>query len=204
VVKKIILRTNYILFNKVIALLLLVLTFPIIIFLFFFIGINSEGPSIFRQKRIGHGMKEFTIYKFRTMVANAEELRDKYDHLNYADGPVFKIDNDPRFTNFGRFLSRSHLDELPQIFNVLKGDMMIVGFRPPTYNELLKYKKWQKKRFEGWPGITSIWASSGGHSKFKFDEWIESDIDYESVRGFRSDIKIMVKTVKGIIKKLSS
>lgn len=164
-----------------------------------FIKLYSPGEVIFKQERIGYGGKKFILYKFRTMVKGAEFLREKYSKMNYAHGPVFKIENDPRFTRVGKFLSESHLDELPQLFNVVKGEMLLVGFRPPLYEEVRNYKKKQMLRFEGYPGITSIWAVNGGHKRFSFDAWIKSDIMYEKKRGYINDLDIIMKTVKLLI-----
>jgi len=190
----------YFFLNSFFALILLILLFPLIILIGIIIRITSRGSIIFMQERLGHDKKAFNFYKFRTMILNADKLKDRYEGMNEVDGPVFKIENDPRFTRFGRFLSRTHLDELPQLWNVVKGDMFLVGFRPPTLDEVRQYKKWQMKRFEGYPGITSTWAVNGGHSKFSFDEWIKSDIAYEERRRIYEDFKLIFKTVQSFIK----
>lgn len=190
------LSTFYLYFNKILSLFLLIISLPLTILIAVFIKLDSPGDVIFKQERIGHEGKKFMLYKFRTMIKEAELLKDKYDFMNYADGPVFKIENDPRFTKIGKFLSESHLDELPQLFNVIKGDMLLVGFRPPLNNEVRKYKKKQMVRFEGYPGITSFWAVNGGHKEFSFDEWIKSDIEYEKRRGIIEDFNILLKTIK--------
>lgn len=143
------------------------------------------------------------MHKFRIMTAGAEKLNKKYKHLDFTDGPVFKIKKDPRLTKVGKMLRRSNLDELPQLFNIIKGDMSFVGFRPPTPDEVAQYKGWQLKRFEGYPGLTSLWAISGMH-KIRFDDWIKMDIDYNNNISFLSDLRIIGKTglnfLKGIIK----
>ena len=129
------------------------------------------------------------------MIESADKLKEKYGQMSEVDGPVFKIDNDPRFTRFGRFLSKTHLDELPQLWNIVKGDMFFVGFRPPTLDEVEKYNNWQIDRFKGYPGITSFWAVNGGHSKFTFNEWIKSDMEYEKKRSFYGDLKLIFRTI---------
>lgn len=186
----------YILFNRIFALFIIIILIPLLVIISLFIILTSYGKPLFLQERMGHNGKKFSLYKFRTMVLGAEKIKDNYKHLNYADGPVFKIKNDPRFTRIGKFLSESHLDELPQLFNVIKGDMLLVGFRPPLYEEVKKYSKKQMLRFEGYPGITSIWAVNGGHNTHSFNEWIKSDIDYENKRGYINDLNIIIKTIK--------
>ena len=139
------------------------------------------------------------------MIKDAEQLKEKYKHLDFSDGPVFKIKDDPRFTKIGKFLNHSNLDELPQFINVLKGDMSIVGFRPPTPDETEQYKSWHFERFNGIPGMTSLWAVSGAHG-IKFDDWIKMDIDYYNNISFLLDMKIISMTgfnlIKSIIEKM--
>lgn len=185
----------YIIFNKILALFFFILSIPLIILIVVLIKLTSKGQTMFKQVRVGHKLRRFTFYKFRTMIKGADKFKEKYNSLNYADGPVFKIRNDPRFTKIGKFLSETHLDELPQLINVVKGDMFLVGFRPPTLDEVKKYRASQMDRFEGYPGITSYWAVNGGHKNFTFDNWIKSDINYENKRGYLSDIKIILKTI---------
>ena len=187
--------------DPLIALVCLIILLPLFLVIAVIIKKDSKGPIIFKQKRVGHNQKIFTFYKFRTMVENAEELKEKYRHLNYADGPVFKIGNDPRFTKIGKILSKTNLDELPQLLNILKGDMHFVGFRPPTPDEVEQYKKWHLDRFKGYPGLTSLWAIDGMHRN-KFDDWIKMDISYNNEESLLLDLKIIWKTgwkfVKGL------
>lgn len=187
--------------EPVIALICVVLLSPLFLIISILIKKDSKGPVIFKQKRIGHNQKIFTIYKFRTMVENAEELKEKYKHLDSTDGPVFKIGNDPRLTRIGRTLSKTSLDELPQLINILKGNMYFVGFRPPLPDEAAQYKEWQLKRFRGYPGLTSLWAIEGMH-RIKFDDWIRMDISYNNGESVLLDLKIIGKTgwkfVKGL------
>ena len=189
------------LFDVLFSFCVVIISSPIFLTIAIAVKASSRGPVIFKQKRLGSNKKTFTLYKFRTMPKNAEQLKEKYKHLDYTDGPVFKIKSDPRLTQLGRFLSQTNLDELPQFFNVLKGDMSIVGYRPPIPDEVCKYKKWQLERFKGIPGITSLWAVSGCH-KIKFNDWIKMDISYNQNISFLLDLKIIAKTGLGIIKNI--
>lgn len=154
---------------------------------------------IFYQPRIGKNGREFTMYKFRTMYKGADKDQKKYQKLNEADGPVFKIYNDPRYTKLGKFLAHTGLDELPQIINVLKGEMAIVGPRPLPTGEAVKLKKWQKKREKVLPGITSPWIVNG-HHKIAFDDWMKSDLWYVENKSFFLDLQIIWQTFWMIIK----
>ena len=182
-------------YNSLLAICFLIMAIPMILILIVLIRLDSSGKAIFRQTRIGHQGKRFKMYKLRTMIDNAELIRDKYQYLNSSDGPTFKIKDDPRFTRIGKFLSHSNLDELPQLINVIKGDMKIVGFRPPLPREVEKYEPWQLKRFKGYPGMTSTWAIFGSHS-ISFPKWVKMDIEYEKQRSFRKDLWIILKTIK--------
>ena len=135
------------------------------------------------------------------MVKDADRLKEKYKHLNKAAFPTFKIPDDPRLTKIGRLLRKSSLDELPNFFNVLKGDMSIVGFRPPIPEEVRHYKEWHLKRFEEKPGITSSWAVDSYH-KTSFDEWVKADIEYNRNCSLISDTKIIYRTFSMIINTL--
>lgn len=168
---------------------------PIFSVIGLFIKIDSVGPIIFRQKRVGKDGKVFTIYKFRTMVENAERLKTKVLYLNEADGPVFKIRNDPRFTKIGRFLSHTGLDELPQIFNILMGGMSIVGPRPLPVDEESKISpKEQKQRRGVKPGLVSSWVLKGAHD-LTFKEWLASDMEDIDRTSFGYDLKILISSV---------
>ena len=157
------------------------------------IEFTSKGSMIFTQKRIGKNGKVFMMYKFRTMYVGAEKDRNEYKKLNEADGPVFKIRKDPRFVGIGRFLARTGLDELPQLVNILKGEMNFVGPRPLPVYEYNKLKPWQKKRQLVLPGITSSWVINGKH-KISFDKWMKSDLEYVKKKSFFYDIEILAKT----------
>jgi lipopolysaccharide/colanic/teichoic acid biosynthesis glycosyltransferase len=185
----------------VFSLLVLILGIPIFILIAVLIKLESSGPVIFKHTRVGCKEKIFTLYKFRTMVKNAEKLQEKYKHLNKAVFPTFKIKNDPRLTTIGKYLRKTHLDELPNFINVLKGDMSIVGYRAPTPEEIRHYKDWHYKRFKQRPGITSLWVVKNYH-RIGFDEWIKSDIHYNENCSLNLDLYIMYKTFEMIIKSI--
>jgi len=180
--------------KRILALLLLVLVMPFILLFFLLIKLTSPGPFIFKQKRAGKNKKPFILYKIRTMVGNAENLRSKIYYLNEADGPVFKIHNDPRYTKIGKFLSHTGLDEILQLINVIKGEMDFVGPRPlPTY-EANKLPKKYERRFSVLPGMTSSWLINGAHM-IPFNRWMELDINYVKNKTLLGDFKIFIKTV---------
>ena len=179
----------------VFSMLGLIFLWPIFLVIATLIKLDSPGTVFFKQKRVGKRGKVFTFYKFRSMIKNAEKLKKKYLHLNEADGPVFKIGNDPRHTRIGRFLSRTGLDELPQLFNILKGEMSLVGPRPlPVSEEKLIPKKWQKKRRQGKPGVSCSWLLKGAHS-LTFKKWMELDLKDINKSCFAYDLKIFFKTI---------
>lgn len=180
------------------ALVLLLLLSPVFLIIVICIKIDSPGAIIFRQKRLGLGGRGFVFYKFRSMCVDAETSKDKILHLNEVSGPIFKIKNDPRVTRIGRFLRRYSLDELPQLFNVLKGDMSFVGPRPPLPDEVEKYEDWQLRRLSVIPGITCLWQISG-RSNISFDEWVELDLKYIDSRNLWQDIKILLKTIPAVL-----
>jgi lipopolysaccharide/colanic/teichoic acid biosynthesis glycosyltransferase len=181
-------------FDAILAFLGLILALPAFALIAAAVRLSSAGPIIFRQVRVGRGGRQFTIYKFRTMYAGAENDRDMYHHLDVADGPAFKIPDDPRLTRAGRFLSRTFLDELPQLYNILRGDMSFVGPRPPTPDEVPHYEDWQRKRLSVKPGLTSPWAVNGRHN-LTFEEWMRSDIEYIGHMDFLTDLGIIARTV---------
>ena len=181
------------------AVLVLLISLSLMAVIALLVKLTSKGPVIFRQKRIGKNGKIFIMYKFRTMYVGAEEDRKKYEKLNEADGPAFKIRNDPRFVGVGRFLARTGLDELPQIFNILKGEMNFVGPRPLPVYEYEKLKLWQKKRQSVLPGITSSWVINGKH-KISFDKWMKSDLEYVKNKSFIGDLRIVWKTIVLIVR----
>lgn len=155
---------------------------------------DKHGPALFKQIRVGKDGREFYMYKFRSMVANAEELKAKLMEQNEVDGPAFKMKHDPRVTKVGRFIRKTSLDELPQLFNVLKGDMSLVGPRPPLPDEVAQYTPYERLRISVTPGLTCYWQVSG-RSNLSFNEWVDLDIKYIHERCLRVDIKLILKTV---------
>ena len=138
------------------------------------------------------------MYKFRTMVVGAEKMQDKVMHLNEMDGPVFKIRDDPRHTRMGKFLRKTSLDELPQLFNVFVGNMSLVGPRPPIMKEVLQYRLWQRKRLSVKQGVTCLWQVTG-RNEIKFDEWMKLDMQYIENWSLTLDFKILLMTVKAVV-----
>jgi len=179
--------------KKIFAIILLIGTSPLWLFLFFIVRLTTKGPFIFKQKRIGRNNKPFWIYKIRTMVVDAENLKSKIQNLNEVDGPVFKIQNDPRYTKIGKFLSHTGLDELPQLINILKGEMDFVGPRPLPVSEARSIPKKYQRRDEVLPGITSPWILQGAH-KLSFKEWMESDLVYIKNKSLWYDSIQLIKT----------
>jgi len=182
----------------VLALVGLVLLLPLLPAIVLLIRLDSSGPILFRQKRVGRGGKLFTCYKFRSMVVNAEALKPDLVDRNEATGPAFKIRQDPRITAIGAFLRRSSLDEVPQLFNVLLGQMSIVGPRPQIPAEVELYEPWHRGRLQVQPGITCLWQISG-RSLISFDEWMRLDLEYVRRRNMRLDIDILLRTLPAVI-----
>lgn len=185
--------------KRIIALLIFLLILPFFLILWFAVKITSKGPFIFKQKRAGKNKKPFFIYKIRTMVDNAEKLKLSLYDMNEADGPVFKIKDDPRYTMIGKILSHSGLDEIPQLINIILGEMDFVGPRPLPVNEARKIPKKYLSRFSIRPGITSTWVINGSH-QLSFDQWMRLDIDYAKSKSFLLDLKIMFKTAVKVTK----
>ncbi len=188
-------------FQRFIALFLLIILSPFFLIFYILVKLDSPGSFIFKQKRMGKNRKSFWIYKIRTMVENAERLKFNVQRFNEADGPVFKIENDPRHTKFGRLLSRTGLDELPQLVNIIKGEMAFVGPRPLPINEAKKVPKQYQRRFSVLPGITSSWVVEGSH-KLSFKEWMELDLQDIKNKTIRYDFSIAAKTVWLIVRSL--
>jgi len=176
----------------------ILLFLPLMLPLAILIRLESDGPIFFKQIRVGRNRRHFVCYKFRSMVNDAETLKEEIGYMNEAEGPMFKIRNDPRITPLGSFLRRSSLDELPQLFNVLKGDMSIVGPRPQIPSEVEDYEPWHYRRLEVTPGITCLWQVSG-RSSIGFDEWMRLDMEYVKMRSFLFDLKILLRTLPAII-----
>jgi exopolysaccharide biosynthesis polyprenyl glycosylphosphotransferase len=171
---------------------------PIWIVVPILIKLSSPGPVFFKQIRIGKHGKRFVLLKFRSMIENAEQMQEKLMHLNEMDGPAFKIKKDPRLTLIGRQLRQFSLDELPQLFNVFRGDISLIGPRPATEEEVAQYSPLYRKRLSVTQGITCIWQVSG-RNDIKFDEWMKLDLIYISNRSTAQDIKILLKTIPAVI-----
>ncbi|PIE77777.1 MAG: hypothetical protein CSA15_11355 [Candidatus Delongbacteria bacterium] len=180
------------------SLIFIVLFSPIFLAVAIAVKLTSKGPIVFTQKRVGLRGREFNLYKFRTMVENAEELKKELEAQNEMDGPVFKIKKDPRITKIGSFLRKSSLDEFPQFFNVLRGDMSIVGPRPPLPKEVAKYERWQRRRLSMKPGITCIWQVSG-RNEISFEEWMKLDLEYIDNWSLKLDFSLFIKTIKVVL-----
>lgn len=154
---------------------------------------DPKGNVLFRQERCGQYPKKFKMLKFRSMVHNAEDLLEELQHLNEQTGPAFKIKEDPRITRVGKFIRKTSIDELPQLFNILKGDMSLVGPRPPIPREVEEYDEYQMQRLAVKPGLTCYWQV-GGRNSIDFDEWVELDVNYIKDRSILLDIKLIFKT----------
>lgn len=188
--------------KRVMDLTLVLLAAPIVLPLAAVIGwairYDSPGPAIFKQRRVGKDGRLFTAYKFRTMVVDAEARKAELTALNEADGPIFKIRDDPRMTRLGRFLRRASLDELPQLWNVARGEMSLVGPRPPTPEEVAQYDDWHKRRLEVTPGLTGLWQVLG-RSDTSFDEMVRLDIYYAENWSPGMDVRIMLQTLPVVL-----
>ena len=185
--------------DLVLGFILIILTCPLMLAAALAIKITSNGPVFFIQKRVGYNKRIFYLYKFRTMRAGAESEQEKIQELNEMDGPVFKIRNDPRITKIGHWLRKTSIDELPQLFNVLKGDMSLVGPRPLPVRDYNGFNKdWQRRRFSVKPGITCIWQVSGRNG-ISFEDWMKLDMDYIDNWSLIGDLKILFKTIPVVI-----
>jgi exopolysaccharide biosynthesis polyprenyl glycosylphosphotransferase len=171
----------------------IILLSPIFFVVAALIKIDSKGSVIFSQTRVGKNGKEFKMYKFRSMVVNAEELKKKLLAQNEMSGPMFKMKDDPRITKIGKFIRKTSIDELPQLINVLKGEMSLVGPRPSLPKEVERFEPWMKKRLEVKPGLTCYWQVNG-RNNIDFNDWMKLDIKYVEERNIYIDIKLIFKT----------
>ena len=186
------------LLDVTISALLLFLSLPIIVLAALAIKLNSGGSVIFKQERIGLNGRIFTLYKFRTMLEDAHTRREEVEHLNEMTGPVFKMKSDPRVTRIGRLLRKFSLDELPQLWNVLKGDMSLVGPRPPIPEEVRSYHRWHRRRLSMKPGLTCLWQISG-RNNIDFDRWMQLDLQYIDNWSPGLDMKILLRTIPAVL-----
>lgn len=181
-----------------ISFILFVLTLPIQVAAAILIKLSSPGPVFFRQVRCGLNGRHFTLVKFRTMHSGAEDRLLEISHLNEMSGPVFKVSRDPRLTKIGRLLRRLSIDELPQLWNVIVGNMSLVGPRPPLPEEVARYEPWQRRRLSMKPGLTCLWQVSG-RSEVDFDRWMAMDLKYIDTWSPMLDVKILLKTVPAVL-----
>ena len=175
----------------------LLVSSPILLLMAGLIKLTSGGPVIFKQRRTGYLGEKFEIYKLRTMVCNAEELKAALQALNERDGPAFKMKRDPRITTIGRFLRATGLDELPQLLNVLRGEMSLVGPRPLPIDEAAECNSWQRRRMEVKPGITCFWQIAKSR-QISFVDWMRLDLQYARSASFKLDIKLITKTFASV------
>jgi len=186
--------------DVVFSAILIVLLSPLLLLTALLIKLTSPGPVMFVQKRLGINKRHFGIYKFRTMVVDAEKRMREIEHLNEVRGPVFKIKNDPRITPLGRILRKASIDELPQLINVFKGDMSLVGPRPLPIRDYQGFSEdWQRRRFSIRPGITCLWQI-GGRSSISFEKWMELDLQYIDGWSLWLDFQILVKTIPAVLR----
>lgn len=185
-------------FDIAVSLTLLPVALPMMALVALAIKLDSKGDVIFPQMRVGRFGESFTCFKFRSMRSDAEEIKQALAEENEASGPIFKMKRDPRITRVGRIIRKLSLDELPQLFNVLLGDMSLVGPRPPIPSEVVEYKAWQYGRLATIPGLTGLQQVSG-RSDLDFDRWVELDLEYIRTQSVWNDILILLKTIPAVI-----
>lgn len=183
------------LLDRILAFIIILILSPLMLMIALIIKCTSKGPILFRQIRSGLYGRPFVFYKFRSMYVDAEDKLKELQQYNEMQGPVFKMKNDPRITPFGRFIRKTSLDELPQLFNVLKGEMSLVGPRPPLPKEVDLYERWQRRKLSMKPGITCVWQVSGRNEITDFDQWMKLDLLYIDNWSLWLDLKILLKTV---------
>lgn len=181
----------------VISLAALLLLWPFLLFIALLVRLTSKGPAIYRQTRCGLNGRTFTFYKFRTMIHNADAMKAELAHLNVKK-TAFKIPNDPRLTPIGRWLRKFSIDEFPQFWNVLRGDMSLVGPRPPVPEEVKEYERWQRRRLRMRPGLTCLWALAG-RDELEFDDWMKLDMEYIDTWSLILDTKIILRTIPSVL-----
>lgn len=196
-------ENEYLLFLKraldlALASALLIAAAPLLLLIAVLVRLTSPGPAVYRQLRCGLNGRRFYLYKFRSMHQDAEQMRQSVEHLNEMDGPVFKSSRDPRVNSVGRFLRKTSLDELPQLLNILKGDMSFVGPRPPLPDEVARYEKWQRRRLRMKPGLTCLWALAG-RNQLNFAQWMQLDMEYIDNWSLALDFKILLRTIPRVL-----
>jgi exopolysaccharide biosynthesis polyprenyl glycosylphosphotransferase len=181
-------------FDILVSAAVLLLLLPFWLLIIAAIKLDSPGPVFFIQERNGYKGRSFKMFKFRSMVVDAEQCLKLLEDKNEVSGHMFKIRKDPRITRFGRFIRRTSIDEFPQLLNVLKGDMSIVGPRPPIPREVVKYEAWHNLRLSARPGLTGLWQISG-RNDLGFDDMVRLDLKYIRERSFQYDLKIIFRTI---------
>lgn len=187
-------------FDFMSALITIIVLSPVYVIIALVVASTSKGQVFFKQVRVGLRGRRFWLYKFRTMVTNAEDLMDDLKVFNEMDGPTFKMTRDPRITRVGHFLRKTGLDELPQFFNILLGHMSLVGPRPPVPKEVKEYERWQLRRLSMKPGITCIWQISESRNDISFDDWMRMDMEYIDNWSLKLDFVIILKTIRSVIR----
>lgn len=186
-------------FDIIASLTGLIILSPVLLITSIAIKIEDKGPVIFSQERVGRNGKTFKMYKFRSMYTNAEEILKELKDLNEADGPVFKMKNDPRITKVGRFIRKYSIDELLQLINIIRGDMSVVGPRPALPKEVAEYDEFAKQRLLVKPGLSCYWQISG-RSDIGFEQWMRLDVKYIKEMGILTDLKIILLTIPAVLK----
>ena len=186
-------------FDVLLSLPALLLLSPVLVLIAALIKLSDGGPIFFVQRRVGLRGQTFRMLKFRSMVVHAERLRPKLQLCNESNGPVFKMRLDPRVTAIGRFIRRYSLDELPQLLNILRGDMSVVGPRPSLPSEVLSYQQWQYRRFAVRPGLTCFWQVSPDRYQVSFDEWMQLDLRYVDEWNLRLDVELILRTFRVVL-----
>jgi exopolysaccharide biosynthesis polyprenyl glycosylphosphotransferase len=187
--------------DVIISGILLILLSPLMLIIGLLVWLSSFGPTIYRQTRVGFRGRPFDLYKFRTMIIGADTIRGELDEFNEMDGPAFKMKNDPRITRIGRFLRRTGLDELPQLINVFKGEMSLIGPRPPLPEEIRYYKRWQMRRLSVKPGLSCFWQIKPDRNNIKFEKWMALDMAYIDNWSLRLDFIIFLKTIRTVFQR---
>jgi exopolysaccharide biosynthesis polyprenyl glycosylphosphotransferase len=180
--------------------MILIMLSPLFLGIAILVKITSRGPVFYRWKVTGKNGRAFTSYKFRTMVEDADRLKEKFLEVNEMQGPVFKMKNDPRVTGFGRILRKYSLDEIPQFYSVLKGDMSLVGPRPPLGTETERFEFWQRRKLSVKPGITCLWQVNGRNEISDFRKWVELDLQYIDNWSLGLDISILLRTIPAVLR----
>ncbi len=186
-------------FDIVLSVFALIVLFPLFVVIAIIIKCDDGGPVFFKQTRLTQGCKEFGMYKFRSMCVDAEAKLEELLDQNEMEGPAFKMENDPRITKIGKFIRKTSIDELPQLFNIIKGEMSIIGPRPPLVREVEEYTEYHKHRLDVKTGLSCYRECYGRSNIHDFDEWVESDLKYIRERSLWVDFKVILLTIKVVL-----